>query len=331
LAQNAPKAPRAQSRKSERLMNLVICLLVARTYVSKGKIREVVEGYRGTSDEAFEKMFERDKDELREMGVPIEVGYADRAFEDEPGYRIRRRAFELPDVRLEGDEAAVVGLAARVWQHASLAEATTGALVKLRAGGVDVDTGALSAVEPHLATPDPAFDPLWDAVVTRTPVRFPYRRPGAAATERRLQPWGMVSWHAHWYVVGHDRDREAVRMFRLSRIEGPVSSDGKPGAFEVPEGTDVRALARNLAPEEPAAGTAVLRVRVGSGLALRRGASRVEHIDDAWDRVETPFAAVDGMAELVTSHGADVVVEEPAELRAAVVARLRELTRVAGR
>ena len=321
-------AQNAQSRKSERLMNLVICLLVARTYVSKGKIREVVEGYRGTSDDAFEKMFERDKDELRELGVPIEVGYVDRAFEDEPGYRVRRGAFELPDIRLEGDEAAVVGLAARVWQHASLAEATSGALVKLRAGGVDVDTGALSAVEPHLATPDPAFDPLWDAVVTRTAVRFSYRRPGGEPAPRRLQPWGIVSWHGHWYVVGHDRDRDAVRMFRLSRIEGDVGTEGRAGSFEVPEGTDIRGLARNLAPEVSAAGTATVRVRAGSGYDLRRSASRVDRLDDAWDRLEVPFAATEGLADLVTSHGADVVVEAPEELRTAVVERLRALAGV---
>jgi proteasome accessory factor B len=333
-------AAKAQTRKSERLMNLVIALLVARTYVSKARIRGAVEGYHDTSDDAFEKMFERDKDELRDLGIPIEVGYVDRAFEDEPGYRIRRHAFELPDIRLEGDEAAVVGLAARVWRHAGLAEATSGALVKLRAGGVDVDAGALSIVEPHLATPEPSFGPLWDAVVTRTPVRFAYRRPGGDATERNLEPWGIVSWHGHWYVVGHDRDRDAARMFRLSRVEGKVGRAGKAGAYAVPEGTDIRAQAARLAPEEPTAATATLRVRAGSGLALRRGATEVAPVHggadegadegagegaDGWERLQVPFGGVESMAELVTSHGSDVVVEAPEDLRAAVVARLRLL------
>jgi proteasome accessory factor B len=318
-------AQKVQTRKSERLMNLVICLLVARTYVGKAKIREVVAGYQETSDEAFEKMFERDKDELRELGIPIEVGYVDRAFEDEPGYRIRRQAFELPDIRLEADEAAVVGLAARVWQHAGLAEATSGALVKLRAGGVDVDASALSVVEPHLATPEPSFGPLWDAVLERTPVRFAYRRPGREAAVRTLEPYGIVSWHGHWYVVGHDRDREAVRMFRLSRVEGPVTPAGRPGSYVVPEGTDVRALAASLEPDESSGGVATLRVRVGSGFALRRQARAVESLDASWDRVEVPFGAVEAMAEQVTTHGADVVVESPEELRTSVIERLRGL------
>ena len=135
------------ARKSERLLNLLITLLVSRTYVTKEKLRTVVEAYREAGDEAFEKMFERDKDDLRALGVPIEVGGFDPMFEDEKGYRIPRGAFELPDIDLEPQEAAVVGLAARVWQHAGLAAATSDALVKLKAAGVSViRSGARAAV-----------------------------------------------------------------------------------------------------------------------------------------------------------------------------------------
>ena len=164
------------ARKSERLLNLLITLLVSRTYVTKDRLREVVEPYREAGDEAFEKMFERDKEELRSLGIPIEVGYVDRAFEDEPGYRIERSAFELPDIDLAPEEAAVIGLAARVWQHAGLAAATSDALVKLKAAGVTVDRAALDVVQPQLTAEEPAFEPLWDATRTRTPgaVRLPH-------------------------------------------------------------------------------------------------------------------------------------------------------------
>jgi proteasome accessory factor B len=97
-------------------MNLVIALLVSGHYLTKDRIRQVVEGYHGQSDEAFERMFERDKEDLREIGIHIEVGSHDKVFDDEVGYRIRRDEFELPELVLEPDEAAVVGLAARVWQ-----------------------------------------------------------------------------------------------------------------------------------------------------------------------------------------------------------------------
>src|SRR4051812_40646206 len=105
-------------------MNLVIMLLVARTPVTKDRIRDVIEGYQSSSDEAFEKMFERDKAELRALGVPLELASIDKYFDDELGYRIARDAFELPEIDLEPDELAVLGLAARVWEHAGLAATT---------------------------------------------------------------------------------------------------------------------------------------------------------------------------------------------------------------
>src|SRR5215210_8531667 len=86
------------SRKSERLLNLLIMLLVQRHYVSKERIREIL--YADSSRDAFEKMFERDKEELRSLGVPIEVGSIDPLFDDEPGYRVKPDEFAVPDVRL---------------------------------------------------------------------------------------------------------------------------------------------------------------------------------------------------------------------------------------
>ncbi len=121
-------------------------------------------------------MFERDKDELRDLGIPIEMGTIDKFFSDDVGYRIRRDVFELPEVHLEPDEAAVLGVAARVWQHARLSEATTSAVLKLKAAGIQTDQSALSAIEPHVGASEPAFDPLWSAVVSRTAVRFEHLR-----------------------------------------------------------------------------------------------------------------------------------------------------------
>src|SRR3954465_12216812 len=88
------------ARKSERLLNLLITLLVSRTYVTKDRLREVVEPYREAGDDPAEKVLAREKGALRSLGSPNEVGYGDRAFEDEPGYRIERAAFELPDIDL---------------------------------------------------------------------------------------------------------------------------------------------------------------------------------------------------------------------------------------
>jgi proteasome accessory factor B len=314
------------ARKSERLLNLLITLLVSRSYVTKERIREVVEQYRDTTNDAFEKMFERDKEELRSLGIPIEVGYVDRAFEDEPGYRVERSAFELPEIDLEPEEAAVIGLAARVWQHAGLASATSDALMKLKAAGVVVDRAALNVVQPQLAVEEPTFETMWTATETRTPVRFSYRTSASAeATTRHLQPWGVVSSRGRWYVVGLDTDRDAPRLFRLSRIQGEVSLDGKAGSFEVPEGTDIRSLTESLAPES-GDHRARLLIRQDAAHGLRRHAAATGdgQVPEGWDRIEVSYGRATALADEVLGYGADVIVEEPQEVRAIVVDRLRE-------
>jgi proteasome accessory factor B len=313
------------ARKAERLMNLTICLLVARTFIPKDRIRQAVEGYHELTDEAFDRMFDRDKEELRVLGIPIELGTIDKAFDDEVGYRISRDRFELPEISLEADEAAVVGLAARVWQHASLATATTQGLRKLRAGGVDVDESALTILEPQLATDEPAFDGVFSAVTSRTPITFTYRRSGDPnTTERHLEPWGIVSWHGHWYVIGHDRDRDSERMFRVSRIEGEVRTDGNPHEYDVPADLDLRALASSLAPPHPHSSARVL-VRHGAGNGLRRRAASSRPGEEGWTEIELPYGSGSSLAEELTSYGPDVVVLEPTEIRDAVIRRLSGL------
>jgi proteasome accessory factor B len=318
--------------KSERLLNLVIMLLVSRTYVTKERIREVIEGYDKRNDEAFEKMFERDKEELRALGIPIELGHVDKFFEDEQGYRIKRDAFELPDIDFTPDEAAVLGLAARVWQHAGLASATSSALVKLKAAGLDVDRDALDSLQPRVVADEPAFNDMWEMTISRTPVRFDYRRAGATeVVERHLEPWGVVTSRDRWYVVGHDRDRGEPRMFRLSRIAGKVLPDGEPGSFEVPEGTDVRALTASLEPRRTPV-TATVLARKGSAALLRRQAGEVvESVDgpddlSPWDRLTVTTYAVEELAEDVLAHLGDVVAVEPPALRNLVTARLTLLS-----
>ncbi|MGZ4445608.1 MAG: helix-turn-helix transcriptional regulator [Nocardioides sp.] len=312
-------------RKSERLLNLLIMLLVQRTYVSKDRIRAIL--YADSSTDAFEKMFERDKEELRSLGVPIEVGHIDPLFEDEPGYRIRPDEFALPEISLEADEAAVIGLATRVWEHARLAEATTEAVRKLTALGVPLDFSALDIAEPRLTADEPAFDVFWEATQERTPVEFEYRRSGQArATTRHLQPWGVVRYSGRWYAVGLDTDRGEERVFRLSRVQGLARKAGEPGSYDVPAGTDVRETARRLAPA-PRTERAVVLVRAGAGLALRRVAASVEHgvvgpdALSTWDRLVVVRNG-QGLADEVLGHGPDVLVEEPDSLRDEVVSRL---------
>ena len=124
-------------------MNLVIALLSTRSFITAERIRETVYGYADSaSDEAFSRMFERDKNELRDLGIPLETGRVSQ-FDPTEGYRINRDVYALPAVELTADEAAAVAVATRLWESPELITATQGALLKLRAAGVDVDAARL--------------------------------------------------------------------------------------------------------------------------------------------------------------------------------------------
>ncbi len=314
--------PGVSAKKTERLLNLVICLLATRRYLTVHQIRDAVPGYAEGSEEAFRRMFERDKEELRELGVPLETGTHSAAHEDEVGYRIARRDYELPEVVLEPDEAAALGLAARLWQSAPLAGATASALLKLQAAGADV-TPVSGALEPRVAAAEPAFAAALQAVRDARPVRFAYRAAGReGAPARRVEPWGVVSWHGRWYLVGHDRDRGAERVFRLSRVVGELRPDGAPGDVTVPGGVDLRALVARLA-GEPVRDTAQVRVRHGTCLALRAEAGPPEPAEEGWDLLAVGFSDPERLADRVAGFGPDAVVLRPPAAREAVVRRLR--------
>lgn len=308
-------------RKTERLMNLIFALLVSRQYLTKEQIRESIADYRDSTPQAFDRKFERDKEELRELGITVEMGSIDKYFSDEPGYRIRRDEAELPDLELSREEAAVIGLATQVWEHAGLASESTTALVKLKSIGVDVDTSVLRMAEPKLSTDEPSFDAMWDAVTRRVPIGFVYARPGQQPMERHLQPWGIISWHDRWYVGGFDVDRGASRIFRLSRVIGDVTPEGAAGSYEIPEGTDMKVVARALFPPEPEE-AAVLRIRAGRGQSLRRLAEKVTPLGDGLDEVEIRYSSRWELASEVASYGPDVVVMSPPDVREAVILRL---------
>jgi proteasome accessory factor B len=273
-------------------------------------------------------MFERDKEELRELGIPLETGPISPLDGEDLGYRVQRQVYELPELVLEPDEAAVLGLAARVWHNAELAGAAAGALLKLRAAGIDTeDVGpdTRQGIEPRVHTTEPAFGPLWEAVRDRRPVTFAYRAAGRSGPQtRELEPWGVVNRLGRWYVAGRDRNRDAERVFRLSRIAGPVRFSGPAGSVTVPDDIDVREVVRSFDSSPGRESTAVLRIRAGAGYGLRRFATGpARPAADGWDTVSVPYSEPGYFADQVAWFGADVVVIDPPDLRDAVIRRLK--------
>jgi proteasome accessory factor B len=316
------------AKRAERLVNLVIALLGTRQYVSAARIRATVPGYEpddGTerADEAFKRMFERDKAELREIGVPLETGRTS-VFDTEDGYRIARGDYELPEITLTGEEAAAVGLALRLWQSAQLAGVAQSALVKLRAAGVDVDQTRGIPLQPRLDAGEPAFEPCYAAARDRRELTFDYRRPDEETpVRRRVQPWGVVAWHGRWYLVGHDQDRQAPRVFRLSRVTGTPKATGPGGAFQPPPDLDLAAVVAGQERREET--LVIVRARPGTANGLRRTAVALGPGQDGDDRLELRTTEPESLADQLAAYGADVLVEAPQRMRAAVVERLTRL------
>ncbi|MFV0534381.1 MAG: helix-turn-helix transcriptional regulator [Cumulibacter sp.] len=313
------------SAKNERLLNLLICLTSTRQFLSADRIRRAVVTYNQDDSpkgrQAFERMFERDKEELRELGVVIETGshpFGDGSL----GYRIAGRDSFLPDLALTPAESTVLAIATDWWRSAQFASETQGAVRKLKAGGVKVDE-TVNGWDPQLRGSDPAFDTLLLAATAQQEVEFDYRARTSdpPVSRRRLQPWGLVSWKARWYLVGHDLNRDDTRVFRLSRILSDVVITSDPGAFER-EDRDLRAIVGDAGFAQPL--RAVIRLHDTAAPGLRRmtaGVEQPEHTGDIAIRARDAAA----LASIVAPYGATVEVLEPPEARAATIARLRQL------
>ncbi|HWB67640.1 MAG TPA: WYL domain-containing protein [Mycobacteriales bacterium] len=312
------------AQRTERLLNLVICLLHTRSFLTAERLREIIPDYReAPSEEAFKRMFERDKENLRDLGIPLETG-SNSNFDDEPGYRIARQDYALPDITLEPDEAAAVGLAARMWSSAALSGAATTALRKLEVAGAEI-TPLPEGLQPRVGAGSTSLPAVAAAVRDRRRVKFVYRgATDSAAAPRQIEPWGVVWWHGRWYLAGHDVDRNAPRVFRMSRIESEPKPVGGPGAFVIPDAIDLPAL---VAAAEPVAGDALARVRVrhDRAIGLRRQAVDTADDGDGWDVVTLPCPDPYRLVDQVLAYGADAVVLSPAEARQAIVSRLRAL------
>jgi predicted DNA-binding transcriptional regulator YafY len=311
-------------KKLERQLNLAMCLMATTRFLSVAEIADLVPGYgRDASPDgegAFRRMFERDKSELRELGIPVQTGGVS-GWDDEIGYRIERRDYALPDLHLTPEEAAALGLAARLWSSATLAEPSASAMRKLRAAGVD-PLPPPAGLEPRVAATEAAFEPCLAAVREKRALLFEYRRPGQAqAATRSVHPWGVISWRGRWYLVGHDLDREQTRVFRLSRMEGDVRATGPAGAVTVPAGVDLRAAVRDADPGDVTA-SALVRLRPGAGWALRHSGVPGAPGPDA-DTVVITDRDMGRIADRVVELGADAAPVDAPELAEELRKRLR--------
>lgn len=316
-----PKVP-----NEERLFSLVLALLSTEAGLTKSEILSTVQGYRQrfvhSGDNAnLERQFERDKDDVRELGVPLETIESPEQAGNNHNlrYRIARADYELPDdISFSAEESTLLGLAAMVWREGSLSEESRRAMVKLRSLGIATAEPVLSYA-PQLRVREQSFEPLRSALDKRVVVSFDYLKPGEqSSTQRTVAPLALVQHQGRWHLYAKDPATDRFRTFLLRRIVSQVRPSKK--TFDEPT---IDAATRALAEIEAVwtSNIAVIRVEPGTDaatrLSKRRGASTTPSTD-----LELHFTDLNIFADELASFGPEVVVVSPPKLRAAVIERL---------
>jgi proteasome accessory factor B len=306
------------SRKIERLINLTIALLATKRFLTKSEIFRSVDGYEG-SPETKERMFERDKDDLRSLGIAIDVGSFDPLFNDEAGYRIKSEKYELDLGEITPTEVSLLSLAADAWQDAALEDSAQSAIQKLSAFGVPADPIDIPGLPPKLSNSSTDLSTITDAIASTDCISFSYRAVDLATAKRTIVPIALSNKSGYWYVSGVDQEIQEVRTFRLDRIQGMITTVANKEVFEFP-------TAFELDETEAASNKsyALIDVRKGKGHALRTLAISIKDLGE-WDQIKVPIFSLESIAAQILWHGEDVFVQEPAELRDTIVEQLQAL------
>ena len=309
------------SRKSERLVNLTIALLATKRYLTKSEIFRTVDGYEG-APEAMERMFERDKDDLRSLGISIELGTFDPIFDDDAGYRITPSSYQLNLGELDGTDIALLSLAATAWSGAALERESTSALIKLASMGIDSDSEALSLLTPQVSVTDQNFTLITEAIVRRSEIEFEYVSADLSSQERKIAPYSMRGQSGSWYLVGLDREKDSLRTFRLDRIVSEVRVSKKVNTFDIPE-----PITDQVADESK--DFALLRIRKNRGHQLRSLGTLLE-LGEEWDEARLSIVDESWLVRTILWHRDDVIVLEPPTLRERVIHSLKNLRELHG-
>lgn len=300
-------------RKTERLLNLTLALLATKRYLKKSEILENVFGYEG-NQEAKERMFERDKDDLRSLGIEIEVGDLDVFFDDEPGYKIPQKSYELSVPNLTGRELAILSIAANFWNDSVLAPNAQSGIRKLQSLGIPASLDFEYRMKYRFENPTYRLEQLTKAISQKSRITFAYDSP--TLNLRHLEPYRIVFWNGFWYLIGMDLDREAVRLFKLSRFTGEITISKKKNEYSVAENFRVE---EHLPKESvEVIKSAKIRIKKEAGLLLRnRGNLIIEEID--FDTYQIEYENENTFLRELIWHGPNIQVVEPAELKAGLL------------
>ena len=326
-----PKYQRDPEEKSERLLSLTIALLLSgQRGLKKDEVFGAVRDYRIARDEAeaqgktldaLERLFDRDKNILRESGVPLiaEIPGDEGTNNTEFRYRISNDRFAWPKGLVFSErQIQLLELANRVWARAAMGVSTNRSMSRVRALGPADVVVDLTAITPKLRTHEPSFLALTAAIEARNPVSFDYRKPGQEDSEtRNVEPWQLYQVGSQWILICWDLDRQDVRNFLLKRITTKVNALDR--TFPAVPAAKL-AVAKEALEALTQSQVATLKIQEGSAAWVHfdlGGSGTVEH--------QVHYMDLYLLAEELRELGPDVQVVSPTELRDVIRAGLEKV------
>jgi proteasome accessory factor B len=300
--------------RTERLLNLLFVLLNTKHPVTREQLRIRVPGYEGSSDDAFERMFERDKEALRDLNIPVETKPVDLFHDDVLGYRIDRDSWLMPEIEISKEERVFLTLAASAWNTALISNAALRGLDRLVPNDIgDVDTTGYVVGKGR----DDLAD-LVSAITNQLSVSFTYQSVASSKPEVRIvDPWKLLLNSGHWYLIGFDQDRGEPRSFRLDRVLTKPIISNQTILEAPPADLDAQALVQSWQNAERDALSALIHVAPGSASELRLMATTIQNFD-SHDELTIPYISDTLIAQAI-ARNCDVIKKvDPSNLSDAV-------------
>lgn len=304
-------------QKTERLINLTLALLSSKRYLTKSEIFNNVAGYSG-SPETMERMFERDKDELRNLGIRIEVRALDPLFEDDQGYLIDSDTFQINPNDFSQEEIFLLTMAANLWHGSALQKDSKAALLKIQSldGLVATNTVASPVIEDNEDSKKLLL--IFDAVERFITLEFEYK-----GTIRQVKPYGIYTRRGFWYLAAQEND--LVKSFKVVRIGQTIRATSKAQGFAKPSEFKLSAFLEDI--NAPTTSKAEVRIRKNQALALRKR-HKVEEVDSEWDKLFIDYIFEEDLIESLLWYGSNLVVISPTSIRAQIINRAKGLIHV---
>ncbi len=305
------------SEKNERLVNLTICLLATKKFLTKAQIFKAVAGYEGSA-EASDRMFERDKEELRTLGIQIEMRSIDPLFEDEIGYRISPERYKFDLGPLTAEEITLLAIAAQAWQESALKDVALSTSLRLQSLGINSDFSELplAPTVSHLPEIVPA---ILEAIESTKVIEIQYLNQEDDAESKKIAPLGLYSRNSRWYLFAKDISKNELRSYRLDRFAGQIKRTNQ--GFEREAFTFPNTYFPTL--------EAIIKIRRDFAPALL---SRAEVIDAEgdWITCKIEFESLNAAVAEILRNSPDVFAVQPVNLVAEVTKALAKLAAIHG-